>query len=324
LAWSKQQFRWQIQRLLRPVRRIILRQLYQDNNRRLQDSILVAGTARSGTTWLGDLLAGENGRILFEPFHPYKIAALGGLSYFPYLRPDEPNAQLAAYSRQVFSGAVRHPWVDREIDQLRPAFRVIKEIRANLFLKWLHVKFPQVPQLLIVRHPCAVALSRRQLGWATDSDLQAFLGQRPLLDDYLAPHLDTINRAQSDLEKHAVIWCISHLVPLSQFAPGELAVVFYEELCLHPERELARIEQVVRRPFSLTTQESLTKPSATTTMASAVLTGNDRVAQWQNRLSAAEIEQILAVVAAFGLDNLYGDSPLPKIRTTGDKYLDLS
>ncbi len=321
---SRRQLRWQTQRLLRPARRALLRQLYRDDNRRLADSILVAGTARSGTTWLGDILAGENGRILFEPFHPQKIDALRDLSYFPYLRPDEPNAQLAAYGRQVFSGTVRHPWIDREIGQLRPTFRVIKEIRANLFLKWLHVQFPEVPQLLIVRHPCAVALSRRQLGWATDSDILAFLQQRPLLDDHLAPHLETINRAQTDLEKHASIWCVSHLVPLRQFAPDELTIIFYENLCLHPERELARIEGVVKRPCPLTTLESLTKPSPTTVASSAVLTGDDRVTQWQKRLSAAEIKEILDIVAAFGLDYLYRDSALPQIETTGDRQFGLS
>ncbi|MFO7683990.1 MAG: sulfotransferase, partial [Chloroflexota bacterium] len=248
MAPSGRQLRWQAQRLFRPARRALLRHLFRDDNRRLADSILVAGAARSGTTWLGDVLAGENGRILFEPFHPHKIAALRSLSYFPYLRPDEPNEQLAAYARQVFSGAVRHPWIDREIGQLRPTFRVIKEIRANLCLKWFQVHFPEVPQLLIMRHPCAVALSRRQLGWATDSDILAFLEQRPLLNDHLAPHRDTINRAHTDLEKHAVIWCVSHLIPLRQFAPGELTIIFYEDLCLHPERELARIERVVGRP----------------------------------------------------------------------------
>jgi hypothetical protein len=324
MAPTRRQLRWQMQRLLRPARRALLRRLYRDNNRRLADSILVAGTARSGTTWLGDVLVGENGRILFEPFHPHKIAALRGLSYFPYLRPDEANAQLAAYARQVFSGAIRHPWIDREIGQLRPTFRVIKEIRTNLCLKWLRVQFPEVPQLLIVRHPCAVALSRRQLGWATDSDILAFLEQWSLLQDHLAPHLDTIHRAETDLEKHAVIWCVSHLIPLRQFAPGELTIIFYEDLCLRPERELARIERAVGRPFPPTTLAALGKPSATTTVASAVLTGDNRVTRWQNSLTTAEIGQILAVVAAFGLDGLYGDSPLPQIETIGELRFDIT
>jgi hypothetical protein len=313
-----------MQRLLRPARRILMRHLYRDDNRRLQDSILVAGTARSGSTWLGDILAGSNGRILFEPFHSRKITTIKNLSYFPYLPPDEENPQLKAYCEQVFSGAVRHPWVDREVSQLRPAFRVIKEIRANLFLKWLHTHFPQVPQLLIVRHPCAVALSRRQLGWATDSDIRSFLEQRTLLDDYLSPYLDIINRAQTEAEKHAIIWCISYLVPLRQFAPGELNLVFYENLCLHPQRELAWIEKVVRRSFPPTTIPSLSKPSSTTTASSVVLGGQNPVTHWQKSLSAVEVKQILDTVAAFELDHLYGDGPLPQIEPEEVARVDFS
>jgi hypothetical protein len=274
---------------------------------------LVAGTARSGTTWLGDILAGANGRILFEPFHPRKVAALAHLSYLPYLRPEEEDGRLEAYAQQVFTGLVRHPWIDREVSQFHPTFRVIKEIRANLLLKWLHGCFPETPQLLLIRHPCAVALSRRQLGWATDSDIDSFLEQRPLLDDYLGPYLNILDQAQTEIEKHAVIWCVNHLVPLRQFGPGELTVVFYEDLCLFPQRELARIEKVTRRPILNQALSSLAKPSATTLSSSAIVTGEDRVTRWQNKLTTAEIRQILDTVAAFSMDHLYGDSPFPQV-----------
>src|SRR5690606_27560775 len=137
-------------------------------------------------------------------------------------RPYEKNPQLSAYCQQLFAGVVRHPWIDRELTNLRPSYRVIKEIRANLFLKWLHVNFPQVPLLLIVRHPCAVVLSRLQLRWATDGDIHACLGQEQLVTDFLRPYLALIEGAQTDEEKHAIIWCIHYLVPLQQFAAGEL------------------------------------------------------------------------------------------------------
>lgn len=303
--------RWQLERLVRPARRIALRQLLQDHNRRIADSILVAGTARSGTTWLGDLLAESQGRILFEPFHSGKIEELGGFSYFPYLRPDEEAERLQVYCRRVFSGSIRHPWIDREVTHIRPTFRVIKEIRANLFLKWLHAHFPEVPQLLIVRHPCAVVLSRLQLKWATDGDIAAFLSQPRLIEDHLAPFMEVIERAQTDAEKHAVIWCVSHLVPLHQFQPQDPNIVFYENLCLHPQQELARIAAITQRPLHSVTPAALSRPSPTTTAASAVLTGEHRIAHWQTRLSPSETRQVLDTVSAFGLDTLYGDGLLP-------------
>jgi hypothetical protein len=301
-----------------------LRSLYRDVNRRLEDSILVAGTARSGTTWLGDLLAGKEGRILFEPFHPGKVAGVKHLSYFPYLRPDEADERLSSFCEQVFRGALRHPWVDREAGQLRPAYRVIKEVRANLFLAWLHRNFPQVPQLLIVRHPCAVVLSRLQLGWATDSDIGAFLEQPALVEDHLQPYLDVIERASTAAEKHAVIWCVSHLIPLRQSAPRGVQVVFYENLCVQPHIELPRIEHAIKRPLPADVAIMLTKPSATSTASSAVLTGDDRVSHWQKGLEPDSIRQVLRIVAAFGLDFLYGDDLLPQVTHLGDTHHDLA
>jgi len=51
-------------------------------------SILLAGTARSGTTWLGDLIASQiHCRILFEPFNPDFVPEYRGLHYFQYMRP---------------------------------------------------------------------------------------------------------------------------------------------------------------------------------------------------------------------------------------------
>jgi hypothetical protein len=172
MAPARRQLRWQMQRLLRPARCIC--QLDRDDNCRMADSILVAGTARrSETTWLGDVLAGENGRIL------------------------------------------------------SPCVAKIP------FFQWTH-------------------------------------------------------------------------------------------LGLRPERELAPIEQAVKRPFPPSSLAALGKPSATTTAACAVLTGENRVTQWQNSLTTAEIGQIPAVVAAFGLDGLYGDSPLPQTETIGELRFDIT
>jgi hypothetical protein len=127
-----------------------------------------------------------------------------------------------------------------------------------------------------------------------------------------------LHQTHTDVEKHAMIWCISHLVPLRQFRPGELNIVFYENLCLRPHSELAQIEQMVKRRFSPSAFASLSKPSATTTASSAILTGDNQVARWRNSLSASEIRQVLDIVAGFGLDHLYGDGLLPRDASTAE------
>ena len=191
----------------------------------------------------------------------------------------------------------------------------MKEIRANLALKWLHDNFPEVPIILIVRHPCAVVLSRMELGWATDHDIEPFLSQPQLVEDYLGPYMNLIRSAKNSEEKHAVIWSISNLVPLKQFRSGELKVVYYEDLCTQPEMELPGIFEAIGCQYSGSLITSSNQPSQTTRRASAVVTGTNKIGNWKKKLSPTQIDNILQVVQAFGLGHLYGESALPLNKT---------
>lgn len=276
----------------------------------LRRSILVAGTARSGTTWLGDLIASQiPSRILFEPFNRDLVSDYRQFHYFQYMRPGTENPEFFNFAQKVFTGEIRNAWIDRRNERIFSYVRLVKEIRANLALKWLHENFPEVPILFLVRHPCAVVLSRMELGWATDSDIEPFLSQPQLIEDHLSPYLDLIRSAANLEEKHAVIWSVSNLVPLRQFNADELKVVCYEELCNHPENELPRIFEAIGYQYS--GAMSSKQPSQTTRPASAVVTGADQIENWKKKLSRSQIDNVLRVVQAFGLDHLYGDSTLP-------------
>lgn len=288
--------------------------LYQDTNADIGRSILIAGTARSGTTWLAEIIASQVAcRIMFEPFHSIKVKAFRTFEYFQYVRPATENAQLYAYCDTVLRGRIRHPWIDREAAILRPDYRLIKEIRANLFLKWMQQRFPQAPLLFIIRHPCAVVLSRLQLQWATDSDIASFLCQPQLIKDFLSDKMDIITQVRSDAAKHALIWCINNIVPLQQFAPKDLPIVFYEHLVAHPDVAIPAVFQRIGiTAYQDSVYKMTQKPSATSKKHSAIVTGADQLTQWQNKLSSRQIDDVLAMVAAFGLDVIYDDSLMPR------------
>lgn len=278
----------------------------------LRKSILVAGTARSGTTWLGDLLAAQlPSRILFEPFNPELVPEYRGFNYFQYMPPGGAHPEFGAFARKVFTGEIRNRWVDRQNERIRAEYRLIKEIRINLALKWLHDQFPEVPLLFLIRHPCAVVLSRMELGWATDRDIAPFLSQPALVHDYLRPYLDLIQTATKAEEQHAMIWCISNLVPLKQFMPGELKIVYYENLCTQPEIELPRLFTAIGQERANLPLAQVHKPSQTTRTTSAVVSGMDKIAHWKKKLTPTQIDNILHVVEAFGLQHLYGEALLP-------------
>jgi hypothetical protein len=56
-------------------------------------------------------------------------------------------------------------------------------MRAQLFLRWIKQTFPEMPILLLLRHPCAVAKSRLQSCWG--AHLDAFLAQQDLIESLL-------------------------------------------------------------------------------------------------------------------------------------------
>jgi hypothetical protein len=314
---------WRGHKLARRAWSIACGQLYRDTDRDPRHTLFIAGTARSGTTWLADLVAAQSGaRLMFEPFQPHKVPAYRNYQYFQYMRLDHDDPGLTAFCEAVFTGRIRNAWIDRQIDRLRPRGRVIKEIRANLLLAWIRRRFPAVPMVFLLRHPCAVVLSRLQLGWDTDMDIEAFLVQPELVEDHLQPYLDVIARARTDEEKHAVVWAVSNLVPLRQLEEDALPVVYYEDLCIRPEPVLRTLSAATGTSFAADAIAAvMQRPSQTTVGHSAIVQGTDPVRQWQRRLDPAQIDRILAVVGAFGLDGLYDADPLPRA-SRGDGHVE--
>ena len=311
--------RWLYLRLRKKAVRIVGRRFYRDSDRDVRKSIFVAGAGRSGTTWVADVLATMLPcRVMFEPFHCEFIEAYRDFHYFHYARPGEQDDRLLSFCQTIFSGSIRHPWIDSGVGHLFPRYRVIKDIRANMLLKWISERFPDLPILFVIRHPCAVVLSRIRSRWATDSDIAPFLAQEKLIEDYLRDRLDLIRGARREEEKHAIVWCVSNLVPLAQFGSGDLDVFFYERLCTQPEPEILRMVRILGEARFEVEEARLGRalrridiPSGTTLKSSAVMTGEDLVGRWRTHLSQSQISNILAVVDAFGLSHLYGDSVWP-------------
>jgi hypothetical protein len=228
------------------------------------------------------------------------------------MRPSEQDHDLALYCQKILRGNIRHTWVDRQVDHLFPKYRLIKEIRANLFLKWFNNNFPAVPILFAIRHPCAVVLSHLELSWDTSIDLSSFLLQNRLIDDFLSDKLEIIKNAETAEEQHAILWCVSNLVPLKQFQPSQLNLFFYENLCTQPEIEIPRIFNLINQQYGRSVFEYLERPSTTSQSSkSAIMTGENKITKWKDKLSSEQIDRILSIVRAFELDHIYDESLTP-------------
>lgn len=278
----------------------------------LSGTVILAGTGRSGTTWVENIINANNDyRVMFEPFYSGKIDLLSGWKYRQYLRVDDRRDIYLDSARTILSGNIRDNWVDRYNTRWVAKKRLVKDIRIMLFLGWIKSNFPEIPIVFLMRHPCAVALSKVKLGW--DTHLDEFVSQPELLEDYLAPYEDLLGQSLSVFEKHIVLWCVESYVPLCQFSSNEILVVFYEELCANPDVEVKRIYSHINSNVTDGYEAAFSTPSALSRKESAINTGSDLVDAWRNALSDAEVSRAIELCGLFGLDRVYGAQSMPLV-----------
>lgn len=277
-----------------------------------RDTVFVAGTGRSGTTWLGDLINYRNEyRVVFEPFHPRYVPDAACFRNRQYLRPDAQDDARTAAARRILGGRTRSRWSDGQNERLLARRRVVKEIRANLMLGWLRRQHPEMPMVLILRHPCAVAHSRATMGWQTHLD--ELLGQPELMADHLAPHVELLAGLRSAPALHAALWAVETLVPLRQLSAGDVFLIGYEELCLDPREVLGRLFAHLGQGLDDSILTALRRPSWVTRDGSAIARGKDPLTAWQREMNPDDVESVLAVVRALGLGAVYGKQAEPDV-----------
>ena len=138
-------------------------------NHNYKNSIFLSAVGRSGTTWVTDLINFNNNyRYIHEPFHPNRINQVSHYKYIQYIKPENKDPFFFVPAHNILSGRIRSLWTDSSNTTIVSSKRLIKDIRTNLLLKWMNVNFPEVPIILLLRHPCAVANSWLKLGWGIE------------------------------------------------------------------------------------------------------------------------------------------------------------
>ena len=157
--------------------------------------IIIAGSGRSGTTWVLDAIANANNlRTIFEPLHPIGVPVAKPFAN-RYVRDDANEPELKFFMDKVFSGVFKSLWANYRVrpDRLHLTYHqsgslrhklgflkhnykklaihycryhkvkfsnlIVKFTRANLMLGWLSKNY-SAKILLIVRHPGAVVHSK--------------------------------------------------------------------------------------------------------------------------------------------------------------------
>lgn len=135
--------------------------------------ILVTGVPRSGTTWLARLLATAPGTVLAgrEPMNPRDRQYALGRTLDGWARLDSPTSRQRLALRSAYAGL--NPWVYSRYGRRQwaaplPRSRtIVKDPFALLSLASVAEVTGAVP-VLVYRHPGAVLVSYRRMGWEPD------------------------------------------------------------------------------------------------------------------------------------------------------------
>lgn len=197
--------------------------------------ILVTGAHRSGSTWVGRMLAASpRVHYIDEPFHmrhhpgvfgaatPRWFTYVTAENEAPYLEPMQRTLALRFDHRRELESVLRERRNPRTGMRLARGFRTARLAGCRPLLKdpvavfstpWLVERFDVRP-VVVVRHPAAFAGSIVNRGW--DHPFRHFLEQPLLMRDHLAPYADDIERAAAEppslLRQAALLWRLVYSV----------------------------------------------------------------------------------------------------------------
>lgn len=286
--------------------------------RKREDVIWLIGDARSGTTWVANLLNHQgNYREMFEPFHPTLVPAARFLDTYQYVRPGQDWPELERLANRIFSGSFHFRRVDRGV-RIRPyPGLLVKDICANLFACWAAAKFPQVRTVLLIRNPFAVAASKLEKStWNWFGKPSELFGQSDLRDDFLQPHDGLIREVATrndPLQNYVLIWAILNSVPLRQFGLTELQTIFYEDAFQDPSGMVA---SVLRTPHAEVDPAIAKRPSKVASQN--LLTGKSPITSWKDKFNAEQIREGSRILEHFGLHRLYDERGMPNRQALND------
>lgn len=310
---------------------------------------LVAGSGRSGTTWVLDALAAANKlRPVFEPLHPL-VSRAGELFAHRTLAAGEEQPELrrlldgtifdgdcalwTKYRRlghwlaPPFSeimtsrgfGQLYRRWKKflQDSPQLAMASMrsepLVKCIHANLMLGWLSWQY-NFRIVLIVRHPGAVIESEMRGGWNPAFALDRFRTDPRLRDLTGNRYTSLLTRALSPVEGLAARWVIENQVALEEAATGKTFVSLYERLKQSPESEWMAICEAMDLTH-IPTQQAISRPSQQSAAVSSSA-GDEAVEspRWMTALSAEQLDQIQSVLDEVGFDLYTMKNAFPQVR----------
>jgi hypothetical protein len=296
----------------------------------LKKPILVTGSHRSGTTWVGNTIS-QHRRIRYvqEPFNVNDPNAQTGLeldNWFTHFNSsDRQQDIICAFDELLEHAPIRY--AKNVVKNANPDIKMplrfakhllletfvtdtvlIKDPLALLSADWLHENYGS-SNIVMIRKPEAFVGSLKAAGW--DFNFEDLKRQKHLMNGRLSEFGDAIEeitagRSKSDfVDRASLLWTVLHTV-IDQYRNEypEWMYVKHEELASNPQAGFSNIfrylnleEDTSIKDYIEAMTKNLTAPEADDigyrARNSALVIDN-----WKRRLSARELERIREYTSA--------------------------
>jgi hypothetical protein len=289
--------------------------------------ILVTGAHRSGTGWVGQMIAATPSppvAYLWEPFsrlHRPGVLAVDIPYWFPYVNAENAGslesavADMLAFRYRALAelGSVRSPkdlarlgrdWSDFVRWRRAGCRPLLKDPIALFSACWLAETF-DMDVLVLIRHPAAFVKSLTQRGLTHPFD--HFLQQPVLMRDFLEPYADEIRAFSADpkpvLDQAILLWNILHSTILRyRESRPDWQFRRLEDIALDPIGQFREIYQWLALTLDATTERTIAAHSDPSNPAEVDDPADPRrdsrasIATWRKLLTPAEIARIRTAV----------------------------
>jgi len=235
--------------------------------------ILVTGSHRSGTTWVGRMLASSPSvGYIHEPFNlthrpgictakfPYWFTYITEENEAPYYQALKNTlafrfsirAELPAIQSFRHVGRMLKNYKNFSLYRFHHAVPLMKDPIALFSSEWLAQRF-DMNVIILIRHPAAFTSSLRRLNWT--HNFSHFLNQPLLMRDYLAPFETEIQAfAQTEhdiLEQATLLWrIIHHLILRYQEKHKDWIFLRHEDISADPLHHFEYLYKRMDLPFT--------------------------------------------------------------------------
>jgi hypothetical protein len=232
---------------------------------------------------LAETIASTKGtRLIYEPANVESATFTGErAATVPLpLEGDPATLDVIRALRTNLHGA----WVDQLNSCHRERRRVVKDVRAIALAGDIHARVPDVPIVILMRHPVAVARSVIALGW-TDHD------------------------AEVAFQREVTSWCTLHAAALADPRLADAHFVCYENLVTNPVDRLGLLLGYAGT-FNATWSRIDARALPTSTRSSTDFRGASNADDFSD-VPATWRAFATAQLHVAGLDDLYGSESAP-------------